>query len=97
MKGGLCGTHGEKIEQKLCRQRGCANIVGKSGLCVQHSGKIKRNVCGAKGFSNQFVRQLITILLAGITEERLPVRTEDATNKYGGLGGVCYANCKTDH
>jgi predicted carbohydrate-binding protein with CBM5 and CBM33 domain len=35
-KGGVCITHGAKVERKQCSFEGCTNHVQKGGVCIMH-------------------------------------------------------------
>jgi hypothetical protein len=42
-KGGVCFTHGAKVELKRCSHEGCTKYPqGKGGVCVTHGAKVKR-------------------------------------------------------
>ena len=43
IKGGVCVTHGAKVERKRCSIEGCSsNARGKEGVCVTHGAKMKQ-------------------------------------------------------
>jgi hypothetical protein len=54
VRGGVCITHGAKVEVKRCGHEGCDNKVVKGGVCVTHGAKRKR--CSSEGCTNQFVK-----------------------------------------
>ena len=51
VKGGVCKTHGAKVEVRRCSFEGCTNQAKKGGVCITHGAKLKR--CSHKGCANQ--------------------------------------------
>jgi hypothetical protein len=39
VNGGVCITHGAKVEKKLCSFVGCTNHVQNGGVCITHGAK----------------------------------------------------------
>ena len=45
MKGGVCWTHGAKLEVKRCSHKGCKNCVVKGGVCKTHGAIVIKKRC----------------------------------------------------
>jgi hypothetical protein len=40
VRGGVCITHGAKVEVKRCSFEGCTNGAVKGGVCITHGAKV---------------------------------------------------------
>jgi hypothetical protein len=81
--GGVCWTHGAKVEKKCCSHEGCTNGVIKGGVCITHGAKVKR--CNFKGCTNQVQKGGVCIK-HGAKVKRC--NFEGCTNQVQN-GGVC--------
>jgi hypothetical protein len=53
VKGGVCITHGAKVEKKRCSFKGCKNRAVRGGVCWTHGANVMvGKQCSHKGCAN---------------------------------------------
>ena len=90
VKGGVCFTHGAKVEQKQCSFKGCTNWVVNGGVCVTHGAK--RKLCSFEGCTNKVQKGGVCITHGAMTKR---CSFEGCTNGVVN-GGVCRRHSSTN-
>jgi hypothetical protein len=85
-KGGVCVTHGAKVEKKRCSHMGCTNQVVKGGVCITHGAIVKKKHCFFEGCTNQVVKGGVCFT-HGATRKCCSFEGCTSQSK---KGGVCY-------
>jgi hypothetical protein len=90
VKGGVCVTHGAKVERKRCSFNDCTSYVQKGGVCKRHGAKVEVKTvkrCSHDGCTNGAVRGGVCIT-HGAKVERKHCSFEGCAS-FAQKGGVC--------
>ena len=90
VKGGVCVTHGAKVERKRCSFKDCTSYAQKGGVCKKHGAKVEVKTakhCSHDGCTNGAVRGGVCIT-HGSKVERKHCSFEGCAS-FAQKGGVC--------